>query len=183
MLLGGNCWNEPPSEVVQGGWAHIINYYEALERAGATSSHTLKVVLVGAAGAGKTSLTRGLLQGDHAATVESECIRGTDVHIMPWRPNPSQPLEVVMWDFAGHSDHYSTHQVTADMGHCFGRAVGRHRPVLNRFGRLWAAAALAASAIMLICGGTWDGKNVGATDNRHTFGIMPPMASLSRRIS
>lgn len=155
VLLEGNCWTKPPSDVVQGGWANIIRYYEALERSGATSSHRLKVVLVGAVCAGKTTLTRGLLQGGHTATVESECIRGGDIHITPWRPNPSQPLEVVIWDLAGHPDYYPTHQVTADTGRCFRAAYGqipgnvglqtggRHRSVVNRLDRSWAAAALA----------------------------------------
>ncbi|CAM9509265.1 unnamed protein product, partial [Sphacelaria rigidula] len=59
--LGGNPWTEPPEEVVRGGWAQIVSYYEALERSGATTSHKLKMVLVGAVCAGKTTLTRGLL--------------------------------------------------------------------------------------------------------------------------
>ena len=90
-----------------------MKYYEALERSGATTSHKLKVVLVGAVCAGKTTLTRGLLQGEPAPTTESARTRGVDVHIQPWRPDPAQPLEVLIWDFAGHSDYYSTHQVKA----------------------------------------------------------------------
>ncbi|CAM9518813.1 unnamed protein product, partial [Sphacelaria rigidula] len=59
----------------------------------------------------KTTLTRGLLRGAPDPTKESERTRGVDVHIQPWRPNPAQPLEVAIWDFAGHCDYYSTHQV------------------------------------------------------------------------
>lgn len=89
----------------------IVSYYEALERSGATTSHRLKVVLLGAVCAGKTTLARGLQRGKPAPTTESERTRGVDVHIQPCKPNLAKPLEMVIWDFAGHSDYFSTHQV------------------------------------------------------------------------
>lgn len=46
-LLDGNAWTEPPSEVIQGGWSQIAGCYEDLARAGATTVHRLKVVLLG----------------------------------------------------------------------------------------------------------------------------------------
>ena len=107
-MLRENPWTEPSEDVVRGGWAQIVSYHEALERSGATTSHKLFAVC-----AGKTTLTRGLLQGKPAPTTESERTRGVDVQIQPWRPDPAQPLEVLIWDFAGHSDYYSTHQVKA----------------------------------------------------------------------
>lgn len=109
--LTGNPWVEPPSDVVQDGWRQIVGYYDALARSGATRSHRLKMVLVGAVCVGKTTMARGLREGKPTPTKQSERTRGVDVHMEPWRPNPAQPLEVVMWDFAGHSDYYSTHQV------------------------------------------------------------------------
>lgn len=82
---------------------------------GATRVYRLKVVLVGASGAGKTSLARGLQQGQPNPTTESERTRGVDVHIHPWTPTDGRPLQVVMWDFAGHAEYYSTHQVRYSM--------------------------------------------------------------------
>lgn len=111
MKLDDNPWEDPSWEVVKGGWQQIIGYCEALERSGVTDTHRLKVVLVGAVRAGKTTLARGLRKGRAAPTADSERTRGVDVHIKPWRPDPTGPLEVVMWDFAGHADYYSTHQV------------------------------------------------------------------------
>lgn len=109
--LEDNSWEEPPWEVVKGGWQQIISYSEALERSGSTKTYKLKVVLLGAVRAGKTTLVRGLRKGKAAPTKDGERTRGVDVLIQPWRPNPAQPLEVVIWDFAGHADYYSTHQV------------------------------------------------------------------------
>ncbi|CAN0032022.1 unnamed protein product, partial [Sphacelaria rigidula] len=108
--LEENPWTEPPYEVVQGGWAQIIGYYDAVERSGATTCNRLKVVLIGAVCAGKTTLARGLRHGKPTPPTDRECTRGVDIHIEPWRPVPAQPIEVVMWDFAGYSDYYSSHQ-------------------------------------------------------------------------
>lgn len=72
---------------------------------------SVKVVLVGAVRAGKTTLTRALLEGEIAEEHPSRT-RGVDVHIQPWVPDFTPRLEVVMWDFAGHDDYYSTHQVS-----------------------------------------------------------------------
>ncbi|CAM9988209.1 unnamed protein product, partial [Sphacelaria rigidula] len=105
-----NPWIKPPSAVVEGGWTQIVSYYQALTRSGATTYHGLKMVLIGAICAGKTTLARGLRKGKPTPTAESERTRGVDVHIEPWRPNPTKPLEVLMWDFAGHAQYYSTHQ-------------------------------------------------------------------------
>ena len=95
-----------------------MSYYEDLARSGATTAHELKIVLVGAVCAGKTTLARGLKKGEPDPTGKSERTRGVDIHIEPWRPNPTQPLEVLMWDFAGHTEYYSTHQVRIG-GLCF----------------------------------------------------------------
>lgn len=110
-LLHDNSWINPPSEVIDGGWAQILNYYEAVERSGETAVHRLKLVLVGAALAGKTTLARGLRCGEPCPTEESERTRGVDIHMEPWRPTPAQPLEVVMWDFGGQVAYHSMHQV------------------------------------------------------------------------
>lgn len=110
-FLHENPWAELPPEVVKYGWTRIVSCYEGLELSGAAPYNTLKVVLVGAVCAGKTTLAKGLLKGKPAPTTEGERTRGVDVHIEQWKPNPDQPLDVVIWDFAGHADYHSTHQV------------------------------------------------------------------------
>lgn len=97
--------------MIQGGWYQVISFYEGLAQSGGVAVvPSLKVVLVGAVHAGKTTLTRGLLDGK-LAQVPPPRTRGVDVHINPWTPNFDPPVEVVIWDFAGHDDYYSTHQV------------------------------------------------------------------------
>lgn len=58
---------------------------------------SLKVAVHGAVGAGKTTLARGL---------RGEKLPGVDAHIQQLVPH-----KVMIWDFAGRDDSYSTHQV------------------------------------------------------------------------
>ncbi|CAM9634178.1 unnamed protein product, partial [Laminaria digitata] len=108
--LSENRWETPPWRVIQGGWDQVVSFYEGLSQSGGEVVSSLKVVLVGAVRAGKTTLARGLLDGEIAQTLPPRT-RGVDVHIQPWVPKFDPPLEVVIWDFAGHDDYYSTHQL------------------------------------------------------------------------
>lgn len=110
ISLKENAWKTPPWEVIRDGWNQVFNFYEGLSQSGGEIVPSVKVVLVGAVCAGKTTLARGLLNGEIAQAFPSRT-RGVDVHIQPWVPNFTPPLEVVIWDFAGHDDYYSTHQV------------------------------------------------------------------------
>lgn len=111
-LFPGNPWRHPPEAIVKGGVDSIVEYWEAIERSVATQSWKLKVVLVGAVRAGKTSLARGMLHGEPRLCDEDDRTKGVDVHLdEPCKPDDSGKLELVFWDFAGHSEYYSTHQL------------------------------------------------------------------------
>lgn len=107
----GNPWKTPSSAVIRGGWDQVLSFYEGLSQSGGEAVPSLKVVLVGATCAGKTTLARGLLDGELARPLPPRT-RGVDVHIQQWMPDLTPRLEVAIWDFAGHDDYYSTHQVS-----------------------------------------------------------------------
>lgn len=117
LSLGDNPWGEPPAEVVNRGLDSVVAYWDDVERSGAIVSWKLKVVLVGAVKSGKTSLVKGMMKGTSDLCEEDERTKGVDVHVSkPCKPDAAQSLELIFWDFAGHSEYYSTHQIFLSKG-------------------------------------------------------------------
>ncbi|CAN0115956.1 unnamed protein product, partial [Ectocarpus fasciculatus] len=81
QLLPGNQWKHPQTAIVQGGLGKIVEFWEAIERSGGTHSWKLKVVLVGAVRAGKTSLARGMLHGEPRLCDEDGRTKGVEVYL------------------------------------------------------------------------------------------------------
>lgn len=80
-------------------------------------SWKLKVVLVGAVKAGKTSLANGIIKGKPQLCHEDDRTKGVDVHVgEPCKIVATRKLEFVFWDFAGHPEYYSTHQLFLSKG-------------------------------------------------------------------
>ncbi|CAM9987115.1 unnamed protein product [Ectocarpus sp. 6 AP-2014] len=116
-LYDDNRWKTPPEDIVRGGLGTIVDYWQAIERSGSVESWKLKVVLVGAVKAGKTSLVRGMVHGEVRLCKENDRTKGVDVHVNdPCKPDASRKLELIFWDFAGHSEYYSTHQLFLSEG-------------------------------------------------------------------
>lgn len=115
----GNPWETPPRAVVEAGLEAIIRYYEAIERSGARESWTIKVVLVGAVCAGKSSVVASLVAREPRLVPLAERTRGVDVHVeKPFTPGGSKAA-LVFWDFAGHDDYHSTHSLFLSEGAFF----------------------------------------------------------------
>lgn len=70
----------------------------------------LKVVMVGAARAGKTSLVRSLREGVPRLTAEWDRTIGVDIG-RPWNLGATEKLELIFWDFGGHTDYHPTHRL------------------------------------------------------------------------
>lgn len=115
-----NPWQQPPGAIVAAGLEAIVRYYEAIERSGSRKSWTLKTVLVGGVCAGKSSVVKSLMAGEPRLVDPSERTRGVDVHVEnSFKPDNSNPVELVFWDFAGHDDYHSTHSLFLTDGALF----------------------------------------------------------------
>lgn len=115
--LSENPWTNPPSDVVDGGFESVMGYWKAIERSGEIVSWKMKVVLVGAVKAGKTSLIKGMIHGQSYLCPNDDRTKGVDVSVdEPCKPDPTKELEIVFWDFAGHSEYWSTHQLFLSKG-------------------------------------------------------------------
>lgn len=118
--LHPNPWKQPPVDVLKVGMAAAISYLDDLKHYGSTSSNRLKVVLVGLANAGKTSIATRLDSPAACLPTTEERTVGVeirDIELGPGPPNPpgeartDDELDVKLWDFAGQRAYYETHQV------------------------------------------------------------------------
>ncbi|CAM9585483.1 unnamed protein product [Scytosiphon promiscuus] len=108
-----NPWSRPPSTVLESGYETALGWWEDLKRFGAGKSNKLKLVLVGLAEAGKTTIVRRLT----GEPVPKPADRTVGIEITPdWKPCGSVPLQVSIWDFAGQADYYSSHQLFLTKG-------------------------------------------------------------------
>ena len=114
--LGENPLMRPPQTIVAMGIDQAISWWEDIQRFGEGTSNKLKMVLVGLAEAGKTTVVRNItnrpIPNHFDRTVGIEITEG-------WRPGAVCPLEVSIWDFAGQADYYASHQIFLTKGSLF----------------------------------------------------------------
>lgn len=119
----GNPWSRPPSTVLESGFESALGWWEDVKRFGEGKSNRLKMVLVGLAEAGKTTVVRHFTGG----SVPKQFDRTVGIEITPdWRPLDEGPLQVSIWDFAGQADYYSSHQLFLTKGALFLLVVDLH---------------------------------------------------------
>ena len=102
------------------GMVYATRFLKDLEDFGTTTANRLKVVLVGLANAGKTSLAARLESRRSSGplpTAEERTV-GVEIRDIQLGPGPANggsggyvDLDVKLWDFAGQRAYYDTHQV------------------------------------------------------------------------
>nr|KAG5692964.1 hypothetical protein BaRGS_032396 [Batillaria attramentaria] len=101
----------PPKEIVKRGFHAVYGYLKRLQMGSVPCKRT-KLMMVGLGGAGKTSLVRALTSNSFAKHNYDEMI--TDgIDIGHWEvpiKGEQEPLEYSVWDFAGQTVYYNTHQ-------------------------------------------------------------------------
>ena len=102
--------------MVEAGIEYASGWWADVERFGEGKSNKLKMVLVGLAEAGKTTIVRHFT----GKPVPNLFDRTVGVEITPdWRPLDGGPLQVNIWDFAGQGVYYSSHQLFLTKGSMF----------------------------------------------------------------
>ncbi|CAF1216648.1 unnamed protein product [Adineta steineri] len=107
-LTGCVSLKTPPIEITRRGHTQIMAFLQRL-MSGSTACKRTKLMLVGLGGAGKTSLVRAFLESH--STAPPVVTDGID--ILKWKvplDNSDDVLEYSVWDFAGQSVYYHTHQ-------------------------------------------------------------------------
>ncbi|XP_076465791.1 uncharacterized protein LOC143297367 [Babylonia areolata] len=100
----------PPKEIRAKGFTSTFAFLKRL-LSGSVDCKRTKLMMVGLGGAGKTSLVKALMSGKDKAemTIGEEITDGID--ICPWTVETEEgPLTFSVWDFAGQTVYYNTHQ-------------------------------------------------------------------------
>ncbi|MEL6672175.1 MAG: COR domain-containing protein [Bacteroidota bacterium] len=109
LNLYDNPLSFPPEEIVAGGHKAILNYLKELGK-GDVVVYEAKLLILGEAGAGKTTLARKLKDTDAPMPEVEETTTGIEVN--RWlTQQPGKPdFTAHLWDFGGQVIYHSTHQ-------------------------------------------------------------------------
>lgn len=108
-LTGCGSLKTPPIEITRRGHQQTMAFLRRLV-SGSTPCKRTKLMLVGLGGAGKTSLVRYFLQ----SSSKTPPVVTDGIDILKWKvpvEGSQDYLEFSVWDFAGQSVYYHTHQV------------------------------------------------------------------------
>lgn len=109
LELKGNPVEIPPPEVVAEGAAAVRNYFRQLEAQGKDYLFEAKLLIVGEAGAGKTTLANKIENPDYELRDE-DSTKGIEVRQWAFRMEDGRPFRVNIWDFGGQEIYHTTHQ-------------------------------------------------------------------------
>lgn len=108
--LKGNPIEIPPPEVVEKGVGSIKDYFRQLQAKGRDYLYEAKLLIVGEAGAGKTTLAKNIENPTYQLRENESSTVGIDV--IPWHfpMENGQSFRVNIWDFGGQEIYHATHQ-------------------------------------------------------------------------
>jgi internalin A len=109
MSLSKNPLLTPPAEVVAQGTEAVLAFLQELFR-NHTFRYETKLILVGDAGVGKSSLLHALHGREFNASLEATRGIEVDTLTLPHPTLPDQSLQLNIWDFGGQDIYRATHQ-------------------------------------------------------------------------
>ena len=110
IFLNDNPLEEPPLEIIKQGNDAIRAYFEQLKE-GSDMIYEAKLILVGEAGAGKTSLANKIINPDWQLIPESKSESTKGIDILSYQfPYKDKTFRVNIWDFGGQEIYHQTHQ-------------------------------------------------------------------------
>jgi GTPase SAR1 family protein len=109
LRLKNNPVETPPPEVVSQGVEAIKNYFRQLEAEGEDHLYEAKLLIIGEAGAGKTTLAKKIENPKYELR-EEDSTRGIEVIRWSFPMGSGQTFRVNIWDFGGQEIYHATHQ-------------------------------------------------------------------------
>ncbi len=99
-----------PSEVRAQGAAAVANYLEELEIQGEGFVYEAKLIIAGEPGAGKTSLSKKLMDPNYVLDSKEQMTKGIDIEKWHFSYSEDIPFQCNIWDFGGQAIMKSTHR-------------------------------------------------------------------------
>ena len=101
----------PPIEIVKQGTEAVLRYFEDIETQGIDHLYEAKTLIIGKAGAGKTSFRYKLKDQKCKLPEDNESTKGIDIDPMTFPiPKKDRNFNVNIWDFGGQEIYHNTHQ-------------------------------------------------------------------------
>ena len=108
-LRGNQLKNFPPEMAVQ-ELKTLRNYVSQLKLEGYDTIYEAKLLIVGEAGSGKTSLMNKILNPNYKVPQTEEPTHGIQIKTFPLPCSNNQELKVNIWDFGGEEIWHQTHK-------------------------------------------------------------------------
>jgi internalin A len=110
LRLNGNPIETPPPEIAAKGVGAVKNYFKQLEVQGQDFLFEAKLLILGEAGAGKTTLANKIRDPDYMLREDEPSTEG--IEVTQWYPamGTERRFRVNIWDFGGQEIYHATHQ-------------------------------------------------------------------------
>ncbi|MDJ0535953.1 MAG: leucine-rich repeat domain-containing protein [Xenococcaceae cyanobacterium MO_207.B15] len=114
LYLSGNPLKTPPIEVGEQGIEAIRAYFRQLKEEGIDYIYEAKLLIVGEAGAGKTTLAKKIEYSNYQLNSNEKSTEGIDItkwsfHFLD-KEKKEREFRVNIWDFGGQEIYHATHQ-------------------------------------------------------------------------
>jgi internalin A len=100
----------PPPEIAFKDLDSIGQFYQQVDRAGEDYLHEAKLLIVGEAGAGKTSFAKKLVHAEYPLSDTEKSTEGIAITDWTFDDQRFGSFAVHIWDFGGQEIYHSTHQ-------------------------------------------------------------------------
>jgi len=113
LYLKENPLVSPPIEIAEKGIKAIREYFRQWEEQEVDYLYEAKLLIVGEAGAGKTTLAKKIQDQDYQLQEEEKSTEGIDVinwYFLCNKGNQERNFRINIWDFGGQEIYHATHQ-------------------------------------------------------------------------
>ncbi len=109
VIIDDNPITDPPIEIYSRGHQAIANYFKEREK-GTENLYEAKLLIVGEAGAGKTSLMNKILDENYILNPFEVSTKGIEIKPYYFHTADKNYFRINIWDFGGQEIYHATHQ-------------------------------------------------------------------------